>query len=81
MYRTDDAGETWQPLSNGLPQEHVYGTVLRDALTVDDATPAGVYFGTRSGNVFASRDEGESWTSVASYLPDVLVVRAATVDS
>jgi photosystem II stability/assembly factor-like uncharacterized protein len=79
VYRTDDAGESWRPLSDGLPQEHVYGTVLRDALTVDDNDPVGVYFGTRSGDVFASRDEGETWAAVASYLPDVLVVRAAAL--
>jgi photosystem II stability/assembly factor-like uncharacterized protein len=77
VYRTDDAGDSWRPLSAGLPQHHVYGTVLRDAMTVDDAEPAGVYFGTRTGDVFASRDEGESWAAVANYLPDVLVVRAA----
>jgi hypothetical protein len=51
--------------------------VLRDALCTDDADPAGVYFGTRSGEVFASADEGTSWTSIVSHLPDVLVVRAA----
>jgi photosystem II stability/assembly factor-like uncharacterized protein len=79
VYRTEDAGASWQPVAAGLPQQHVYGTVLRDALTVDDATPAGVYFGTRTGDVFASRDEGDSWTAVANYLADVLVVRAATI--
>jgi hypothetical protein len=53
--------------------------VLRDAMCVDDAEPAGVYFGTRSGEVFASRDEGETWTTVAAHLTDVLCVRAGTV--
>ena len=51
--------------------------MLRDALCTDDADPAGVYFGTRTGEVFASRDEGESWACVARHLPDVLSVRAA----
>jgi hypothetical protein len=51
-------------------------SVLRDALCTDDADPAGVYFGTRSGEVFASADEGASWTSIVRHLPDVLVVRA-----
>jgi hypothetical protein len=79
LFRTSDAGATWEPLTDGLPQEHAYFSVLRDALCTDDADPAGVYFGTRSGEVFASRDEGESWTSIARHLPDVLVVRAAQV--
>ena len=29
--------------------------------------------------LFGSRDEGESWTSVAAHLPDVLCVRAGSV--
>jgi photosystem II stability/assembly factor-like uncharacterized protein len=47
-------------------------------MTVDDADPAGVYFGTRSGEVFASADEGETWSTVVAHLPDVLCVRAVT---
>jgi hypothetical protein len=77
IYRTRDAGETWEPLAAGLPQERAYVSVLRDALSTDDADPAGVYFGTRSGEVYASADEGVSWASIARHLPDVLVVRAA----
>ena len=79
VWRTDDAGESWQPFSSGLPEEPVYSSVLRDAMCVDDADTAGVYFGTRTGEVFASRDEGESWTSAMRHLPDVLCVRAAAV--
>ncbi|GAA2139917.1 exo-alpha-sialidase [Streptomyces synnematoformans] len=79
VYRTEDAGATWEPLSAGLPQEDHYGTVLRDALRTDDSDPAGVYFGNRNGEVFASADEGESWTQLAAHLPDVLCVRAAAV--
>jgi hypothetical protein len=53
--------------------------VLRDAMATDDADPAGVYFGARSGEVFASRDEGETWSTVVAHLPDVLCVRAASL--
>jgi len=79
VYRTRDAGTTWEALSDGLPTEPFYPTVLRDAMCTDDAYPAGVYFGTRSGEVYASNDEGDSWQQVASHLPDVLCVRAAVV--
>lgn len=79
VYRTSDAGSTWEPLSKGLPQEAHYGCVLRDALTVDDADPAGVYFGNRNGEVYASADDGDSWEQLAAHLPDVLCVRAAVV--
>jgi photosystem II stability/assembly factor-like uncharacterized protein len=79
VFRTRDAGESWEALSDGLPQDGAYVSVLRDALCTDDADPAGVYFGTRSGEVFASRDDGETWGPVVGRLPDVLSVRAAAV--
>jgi photosystem II stability/assembly factor-like uncharacterized protein len=79
VYRSEDAGATWTALSDGLPSEPFYPAVLRDALTVDDADPAGIYFGTRSGEVYASADEGDSWRQIAAHLPDVLCVRAAVL--
>ncbi len=79
VYRTPDAGETWTALTDGLPQKHAYFAVLRDGMCTDPADPAGIYLGTRSGELFASRDDGDSWTSIVRHLPDVLVVRAAEV--
>jgi hypothetical protein len=79
VFRSADAGETWQPQEHGLPTEPFYPVVLRDAMTTDDADPAGVYFGTRSGEVYATRDEGETWSSVAAHLPDILCIRAVAL--
>jgi hypothetical protein len=79
VYRTRDAGASWQPLTNGLPQEDAYETVLRDALAVDPLGPAGVYFGTRSGKLFASADEGDSWRELAGGLPPIVSVKTAVV--
>jgi photosystem II stability/assembly factor-like uncharacterized protein len=79
VYRTRDAGTSWQPLTNGLPQQDAYETVLRDALDTDSADPAGVYFGTRSGRVYASADDGDSWSQVHEGLPPVVCVKAAVV--
>jgi photosystem II stability/assembly factor-like uncharacterized protein len=79
VFRTADAGSSWTALHDGLPDEDYYGVVLRDAMCADDADPAGIYFGTRDGAVFASPDEGEHWVPVADHLPDVLCVRAAQV--
>ena len=79
VYRSPDAGGSWEPLTAGLPPGPFYPSVLRDAMCVDDATTAGVYFGTRSGAVYASRDEGDSWSLGAEHLPAVLCVRAAEV--
>jgi photosystem II stability/assembly factor-like uncharacterized protein len=78
VHRSDDAGETWQELSEGLP-DHEYNAVLRDAAAVDGGDPVGVYVGTRGGEVYASADEGQSFTTVAGHLPDVLCVRAAVL--
>lgn len=79
VYRTRDAGGSWHALSEGLPQQNAYETVLRDAMDVDACDPAGIYFGTRSGKVFASNDDGDSWQALAEGLPPVLCVRTAVV--
>jgi serine/threonine protein kinase len=79
VYRTRNAGESWQPLSRGLPQKGAYETVLRDAMAADSLDPAGIYFGTRSGQVFGSRDEGASWTRIIGGLPAVVCVKVAVI--
>jgi photosystem II stability/assembly factor-like uncharacterized protein len=75
VYRTRDAGATWQAMATGLPQEGAFETVLRDGMTVDSLGRVGVYFGTRSGKLFASADEGETWTTVADGLPPIISVK------
>jgi photosystem II stability/assembly factor-like uncharacterized protein len=80
VFRTPDAGATWEALDDGLPAEHAYFAVLRDAMCADLGQPAGIYFGTRNGEVYASSDEGDSWAAVATHLPDVYCVRAAVLE-
>ncbi len=79
VYRTRNAGAAWEPLANGLPQDGAYETVLRDAVAVDGLDSVGVYFGTRSGKVFGSADEGESWSALLDGLPPVISVKVATI--
>jgi photosystem II stability/assembly factor-like uncharacterized protein len=79
VYRTKNAGESWEPLTRGLPQKNANETVLRDALATDTCNPAGVYFGTRSGKVYGSSDDGKSWKVIVEGLPAVVCVKAAWV--
>lgn len=80
VYRTRNAGNSWEGLTRGLPQKGAYETVLRDALSTDGLDPVGIYFGTRSGRLFGSRDEGRSWEKIADGFPSILCVRCAVAD-
>ncbi|MGK9232545.1 exo-alpha-sialidase [Inquilinus limosus] len=80
VWRTRDGGASWQDLRRGLPQENAYFGVLRQAMATDRLDPAGVYFGTSGGALFASADEGESWDCVAQHLPSILSVETLVVD-
>ena len=51
--------------------------VLREGLAEDTCDPAGIYFGTNTGQLFGSRDEGESWSLIADYLPPITSVEVA----
>jgi photosystem II stability/assembly factor-like uncharacterized protein len=79
VYRSRTGGNDWEALTNGLPQENVYHNILRSALAVDTADPCGLYFGTTGGQVYASADEGDHWTPIASDLPRVLSVEVQVV--
>ncbi len=78
VWRTEDGGASWQDLRQGLPQSHAYLTVLRQAMAVDRCADVGVYFGTASGTVFASRDGGDHWNVAAEHLPMITSVETIT---
>lgn len=74
VWKSSDGGATWSAKRAGLPQTSCFFTVLRQSMATDLADPAGVYFGTNSGSVFASTDEGETWDEIARHLPTILSV-------
>jgi photosystem II stability/assembly factor-like uncharacterized protein len=79
VYRSRAGGEEWEPLTKGLPQQHCYVNVLRDAMAVDSLADCGVYFGTTGGQVYASADSGDSWEPIVRDLPAVLSVEVQTL--
>jgi photosystem II stability/assembly factor-like uncharacterized protein len=79
VWRTRDAGSTWQKLDRGLPQNDAHLGVLRGGMSIDSYDVPGLYFGTSTGQVFASADEGDSWSEIASYLPSISSVEVAVV--
>ncbi len=76
-YRTRDGGRTWQRQDRGLPREQAYFTVMRQAFAADSLEPVGLYFGTTSGEIWMSSDEGAAWRVLTAHLPYVLSVTIA----
>jgi len=76
-YRTVDGGASWQRQARGMPPEQAWWTVKRQAFCADAREPVGLYFGTTSGELWGSTDEGESWSQLAAHLPHIYSVSAA----
>lgn len=76
VWASRDGGASWTAHRDGLPQESCFFTVLRQGMAGDHRDPAGVFFGTNTGSVFASRDEGRTWDEIARHLPTILAVEA-----
>ncbi len=81
VWRTRDGGQSWAALRNGLPQQNVYFGVLRQAMATDPFDPCGIYFGSNSGTIFASVDEGDSWKPIAEHLPVISSIETMIVDA
>jgi photosystem II stability/assembly factor-like uncharacterized protein len=78
VYETRDAGSSWAPRGDGLPAEHAYLTVLRQAFTrADEGDALELYFGATSGDLFGSGDAGATWSTVATRMPPVYSLVAA----
>ena len=78
VYETRDAGATWTARGDGLPSEHAYLTVLRQAFDrAGEGDGLELYFGATSGDVFGSGDAGATWSTAAAHLPPVYSVRAS----
>jgi photosystem II stability/assembly factor-like uncharacterized protein len=79
VWRSRTGGNEWEALTKGLPQEHCYVNVLRDATSIDRLDPCGIYLGTTGGQVYASADAGDTWAPIVRDLPAVLAVEVQTL--
>jgi hypothetical protein len=79
VYVTHDSGETWQRRDADMPKEQAWWTVKRQAMCCDSHDPVGLYFGTTSGELWMSHDEGQHWECIAQHLPEIYAVEAAFV--
>jgi photosystem II stability/assembly factor-like uncharacterized protein len=77
LYVTRDGGERWERLDHGFPREQAWWTVKRQAMAGDHHDEVGLYLGTTSGEVWASADEGRSFTCVARHLPEIYAITCA----
>jgi photosystem II stability/assembly factor-like uncharacterized protein len=77
VYETRDGGASWARRDGGLPREQAWWTVKRQAMAADAQDTVGLYLGTTSGEVWASRDEGASFACVARHLPEIYAVTVA----
>ena len=79
VYRSRDGGRTWKRQDQGFPKSQAWWTVKRQAMTADTRDPAGIYFGTTSGDVWGSRDEGRTFRCLARSLPEIYAIEPAAV--
>jgi photosystem II stability/assembly factor-like uncharacterized protein len=80
-WRTRDRGATWTRLDNGLPSRDAFLSVLREAMASDTLDPVGITFGTSTGQLWHSSDEGESWRMITDTLPEIWAVEAVVLDA
>ncbi len=71
VFATRDAGETWQRRDTGFPTEQAWWTVKRQSMCADEGEPVGLYLGTTSGEVWASGDEGRTFSCLFRHLPQI----------
>jgi len=77
VYRTRDAGASWERQAEGFPDEQGWFTVKRQAFCADAMDPVGLFLGTTGGELWSSVDEGRSWRQIGAHLPEIYSVTVA----
>jgi hypothetical protein len=81
VWRSQDAGDSWERLTKGLP-DHAHLNILREAMATDNFVDedAGIYIGSNTGQLFHTRDSGDSWDLLADFLPPIQSVEVAVIE-
>ena len=74
--RTRDGGKTFKVLKHGLPQKHAYDLVYRHGLDIDE-TGDSLAFGSTTGSLWTTDDQGDSWSTISTHLPPIFAVKFA----
>ena len=74
--RTQDGGESFEVLRDGLPQKNVYDLVYRHGLDID-SSGSRLVMGSTTGGLWVSENRGDSWTCLSTHLPPIYCVRFA----
>ena len=80
VFRSRNRGNTWEALTQGLPQTNAHQNVLRHASATDPLDPPGVYIGTQGGQLVGSRDAGDHWDLLFNWLPPIYSVQTAVLE-
>ena len=80
VWRTHDRGASWIRADAGLPTHDAFLSVLREAMARDTLDPVGITFGTSTGQLWHSSDEGVSWRMITDTLPEIWAVETVVLD-
>lgn len=68
--RTRDRGASFEVLRDGVPQQDAYDLVYRHGLAIDSSGDR-LAFGSTTGGLWISEDQGDHWQMLASRLPPI----------
>lgn len=80
VWRTRDRGATWARLDRGLPTKDAFMSVLREAMARDTLDPVGLTFGTSTGQLWHSNDDGDTWRMITDTLPEIWSVETVVLE-
>ena len=79
VFRSRNGGADWTPMTKGLPQRSAFLHCMRECMATDPFDSCGIYGGTTTGQIFYSRDDGDSWEMMVDNLPPINSVECAVV--